>query len=83
MNQWQSPRKADLTYLRILRLAARTMESDVAWALEQLMTTGEPWDDTDVESLLEPEPIEIPALTCGEVELEQYDRLLTGVAYGA
>jgi len=83
LNQWRSPRKADLAYLRILRLAARTMESDVAWALEQLVTTGEPWDDTDVERLLEPEPIEIPALTCGEVELEQYDRLLTGVSYGA
>jgi hypothetical protein len=83
LNQWQSPRKADLAYLRILRLAARTMESDVAWALEQLVTTGEPWDDTDVERLLEPEPIEIPALMCGEVELEQYDRLLRGVAYGA
>jgi hypothetical protein len=83
LNQWQSPRKADLAYLRILRLAARTMESDVAWALEQLVTTGEPWDDTDVELLLEPEPIKIPALTCGKVELEQYDRLLTGVSYGA
>jgi hypothetical protein len=83
LNQWQSPRKADLAYLRILRLAARTTESDVAWALEQLVSTGEPWDDTDVERLLEPEPIKIPVLTCGEVKLEQYDRLLTGVAYGA
>jgi hypothetical protein len=83
LNQWQSPRKADLAYLRILRLAARTMESDVAWALEQLLATPGTWDDTDVERLLQPEPIEIPTLTCGEVELEQYDRLLTGVAYGA
>jgi hypothetical protein len=83
LNQWQSPRKADLAYLRILRLAARTMESDVAWALKQLLATTGMWDDTDVEHLLQPEPIEIPALTCGEVELEQYDRLLTGVAYGA
>jgi hypothetical protein len=83
LNQWQSPRKADLAYLRILRLAARTMESDVVWALEKLLATGEPWDDTDIERLLEPEPIEIPTLTCGEVELEAYDRLLTGVPYGA
>jgi hypothetical protein len=83
LNQWQSPRKADLTYLRILMLAARTMESDVAWALEQLLDTPERWDDTDVERLLEPEPIEVPSLSCGEVELEQYDRLLTGVSHGA
>jgi hypothetical protein len=59
------------------------MESDVAWALEQLLATPGTWDDTDVERLLQPEPIEIPRLTCGEVELEQYDRLLTGVGYGA
>jgi len=83
LNQWQSPRKADLAYLRILRLAARTIESDVAWALEQLLATRGRWDDTDVERLLEPEPIEVPTLTCGEVELEAYDRLLTGVPYGA
>jgi hypothetical protein len=82
LNQWQSPRKADLTYLRILKLAARTMESDVAWALEQLLDTDGPWDETEVERLLEPEPIEIPALTCGEVELEQYDRLLRETCYG-
>ena len=83
LNQWQSPRKADLAYLRILMLAARTMESDVAWALEQLIATAGSWDDTDVARLLEPEPIEIPALTCGEVELEAYDRLLTGACYGS
>ena len=82
LNQWQSPRKADLTYLRILKLAARTLESDVAWALEQLLSTDRPWDETDVERILEPEPIEIPALTCGEVELEQYDRLLKETSYG-
>ena len=83
LNQWQSPRKADLAYLRILRLAARTMESDVAWALSQLLATAGRWDDTDVERLLEPEPMAVPSLTCGEVELAQYDRLLTEVGYGA
>jgi hypothetical protein len=83
LNQWQSPRKADLAYLRILMLAARTMESDVAWALEQLLGPTEPWNETDVERLLEPEPIEVPSLSCGEVELEQYDRLLMEASYGA
>lgn len=83
LNQWQPPRKADLAYLRILMLAARTMESDVARALDELLVAAGRWDETDVERLLEPEPIEVPALTCGEVELEQYDRLLTGMCYGS
>ena len=83
MNQWRSPRKADLTYLRILRLAARTMESEVAAALELLLATPDPWDETDVERLLQPEPIPVPQLTCGEVELQQYDQLLSEVHHAA
>jgi hypothetical protein len=83
LNQWRSPRKADLTYLRILRLAARTMESEVAAALELLLATPDPWDETDVERLLQPEPIPVPQLTCGEVELQQYDQLLSEVHHAA
>jgi hypothetical protein len=79
LNRWRSPRKADLTYLRILRLAARTMESEVAAALELLLTTPGPWDETDVERLLQPEPISVPQLTCSEVNLQQYDQLLSEV----
>jgi hypothetical protein len=83
LNQWQSPRKADLAYLRILRLAARTLESDVASALELLLATPGPWDATDVERLLEPELIPVPQLECGQVHLQQYDRLLSEVHRGA
>jgi len=83
LNQWQSPRKADLTYLRILRLAARKMESEVATALEQLLTTPERWDETAVEHILQPEPIDVPQLVCGKVHLQQYDRLLSEVRDGA
>jgi len=83
LNQWQSPRKADLTYLRILRLAARKMESEVATALEQLLTTPERWDETAVEHILQPEPIDVPQLVCGKVPLQQYDRLLSEVRDGA
>jgi len=79
LNQWQSPRKADLTYLRILRLAARKMESEVATALKQLLTTTERWDETAVEHILQPEPIDVPQLACGKVHLQQYDRLLSEV----
>ena len=82
LNQWQSPRKADIVYLRILRLAARKMESEVAAALEQLLATSEPWDETDVEHILQPDPIHVPQLTCGQVHLRQYDQLLSEVCHG-
>jgi len=83
LKQWQSPRKADLTYLRILRLAARTMESEVAAVLELLLAASGSWDETDVERLLQPEPIPIPQLTCGQVQLQQYDQLLTEVGHAS
>ena len=83
LNRWQSPRKADLAYLRILRLAARTMEAEVAAALELLLASTGRWDETDVERLLEPEPISVPQLACGEVHLQQYDQLLSVTHHGA
>ena len=83
LNQWQSPRKADIAYLRILRLAARKMESEVAAALERLLTTTGRWDETDVEDMLQPEPIHVPHLTCGQVHLHQYDQLLLEACHGA
>ena len=83
LNRWQSPRKADLTYLRILRLAARTMESEVAAALELLLSTPGPWNESDVERLLQPEPISVPQLACGQVHLQQYDQLLSEVYHAA
>jgi hypothetical protein len=82
LNLWQSPRKADLTYLRILHLAARKMESEVAAALDTLLATTESWDETDVERILQPDPIHVPQLTCGQVHLQQYDQLLSEVSRG-
>ncbi len=83
LNRWQSPRKADLTYLRILHLAARKMESEVVTALDKLLATTESWDETDVERLLQPEPIHVPQLACAQVHLQQYDQLLSEVSRGA
>jgi len=83
LDQWYAPRRADLIYLRVLKLSARTMESEVTAALTQLLAAGERWDDTDVERLLQPEPISVPQVTCGQVQLQQYDRLLTEVYRGA
>ena len=79
LNRWQSPRRADLTYLRILRLAARTMETEVSAALEALLAAPGTWDETDVERLVQPEAIPVPQLLCGEVQLQQYDQLLSEV----
>jgi hypothetical protein len=83
LNQWQSPRKADIAYLRILRLAARKMESEVAAALERLLATADRWDETDVKQMLQPDPIRVPQLTCGQVHLRQYDQLLSEACHGA
>ena len=83
LNRRKSPRKADLVYLRILRLAARKMESEVAAALDKLLAATESWDETDVEHILQPDPIQVPQLACGKVHLRQYDQLLSEVSRGA
>jgi hypothetical protein len=81
LNQWYTSRKADLTYLRILHLAARTFESDVADALACLLTTEEPWNESDVKRLLELESTLVPEVARGEVSLHIYDQLLTEAYY--
>ena len=83
LKRWLPPRKADLTYLRILRLAARTLESDVASALEQLLASPGRWNETDVEQLIQPEPISVPQLVSGDVDLQCYDQLLSEVHHVA
>jgi hypothetical protein len=79
LDQWYTPRKADLAYLRILHLAARNLESDVAAALESLLTAEEPWTERDVEQLLDLERPAVPQVARGEVTLNVYDRLLQEV----
>jgi hypothetical protein len=82
LEQWYSPRKADLVYLRVLRLAARHSESEVATALSLLLAQTTRWDDLDVEQLLQPRVIaEIPVVAPPVINLNQYDRLLQEVSY--
>jgi hypothetical protein len=76
LNKWHPPRRADLIYLRVLKLAAGTFEGDVAAALELLVTRGQRWDEIDVKQLQEPEIVAVPRLSRGAVELKQYDQLL-------
>lgn len=80
LQEWYAPRRADLTYLRVLQLAAKQLECDVAIALEMLVEAGKKWDETDVASLLSVETAAPPMMTPPTVELSDYDRLLVGAA---
>lgn len=82
LEQWYPPRKADLIYLRVLRLAARHQESEVAVALSLLLANTTRWDDLDVEQLLQPQMIaETPVVALPVINLNQYDGLLQEVSY--
>lgn len=81
LEQWHSPRRADILYLQILHLAARTLEEDVARALASLVQRGQPWQMADLTQLLEPDPVQVPLIESGTVELGIYDQLLSGVVH--
>jgi len=78
LNRWYSPRKADLIYLRILRLAARTLESEVEAGLSRLLEGQVQWDETDLERRrpTEAQTLAVPELARSLVNLAQYDALL-------
>ena len=77
LKEWRGER-ADVEYVRILHLAATTMEATVDSALSLLLETGDPFDYALVRDLAEPKPPEAPALTlAGRPDLKVYDRLLT------
>ena len=68
-------------YVRILHLAATTMECEVEMALRRLLESRVRFDYAVVRQLAAPASPEIPSveLSC-EVDLGVYDRLLTGGA---
>jgi len=70
-------RKADIEYLRILHLAASTMESDVELALGRLLDRGGVKSAEQVKDLGSPAKLEVPTLAVPEVDLRAYDQLLT------
>jgi hypothetical protein len=82
LEQWYSPRKADLTYLRVLRLAARHSESEVVAALSLLLVNTTRWNELDVEQLVHPPMMaKTPIVAPPVINLSQYDRLLQEVSY--
>jgi len=77
LNQHLSPRRADIAYLRILKLAARGLESDVAATLGALLSSKKDWDDQTVAEQVQPQLPVPPGLMQHSVNLSEYDRLLT------
>ena len=77
LKEWRGER-ADVEYVRIVHLAATTMEATVDSALSLLLEAGQPFDYAQVRDLAEPKVPEAPLLTLsGQPDLKIYDRLLT------
>ena len=81
LDQRLPPRKADMIYLRILKLAAQGLETDVAEALKQLLASGNVWDDSTVIKRVQPPQNAVPELMEQEVNLSVYDQLLSQEVY--
>lgn len=73
-------RTAEVEYVRILHLAASTMETDVEQALERLLQAGMVPTAEAVRGLVAPERPDVPALAAAAVDLAAYDDLLASVA---
>ena len=74
-------RRSDLAYLRVLQLAAQTMECEVEVALELLLTEGESPTWEQARDMIAPPVTEVPALEKLVPNLEEFDSLLP--AYSA
>ncbi len=71
-------RRADIEYLRILHLAASTMESEVESALDLIEEQGElPRADAVKDLVVTATPRAIPEMAAPEVDLRAYDALLS------
>jgi len=79
LSRWHGGR-ADVEYVRILHLAASTLEARVERALSQLLLTGQSFDYAAVQELAAPTPPQIPQLqSLSAPDLKVYDALLQGV----
>ena len=79
LSRWRGER-ADVEYVRVLHLAATTMETVVERVLAQLLEAGEPFDYVVVRDLAAPSRPPTPELTAlSPPDLGVYDALLQGV----
>jgi len=76
LQQRLSPRRADLAYLRVLKLAAVGSESEVTAVLTELLAAPGGWDDTTVAARLPAASAGVPVLQPSVVNLAEYDQLL-------
>ena len=77
LSKMYEERRASLEYLRILHLAASTLESEVEAAIELIMETGAIKSMEQVKSLMETgKRIEPPDMASFKVDLSCYDALL-------
>jgi hypothetical protein len=70
--------RADVEYVRILHLAASTMQAPVEHVLEQLLRCGERPDFATVRAMAAPDKPAIPHVHIPPPDLAVYDRLLAG-----
>ena len=70
--------RADVEYVRILHLAASTMEADVERALSTLLERRERFDFAAVKAIAQPGRPQVPELTIGAPDFAAYDRLIVG-----
>ncbi len=77
LRQWRGER-ADVEYLRILHLAAGTLESRVEQALVALLAGGKPFDYAAVKAEAQPEERAVPRIAIPAPDLTSYDRFLGG-----
>lgn len=73
-------RRAELEYLRVLHLAAATLEHEVESTLERLLGQGQLPTFAEVQALSSERKPEVPALTPLTVDLTCYDELLVAEA---
>ena len=79
VRRWRGER-ADVEYVRILHLAASTLESEVEDALRLLLEAGDRFDYAAVKALAKPEEVTVPVIHIPEPDLSIYDaRYLGGV----
>jgi hypothetical protein len=70
--------RADVEYVRILHLAASTIEAQVERALEQLIERGTAFDYAAVKAIAKPEQTTVPDVKIPRPDLAVYDLLLGG-----
>ena len=68
--------RADIEYVRILYLAADTLQGPVERALAELLGSGEPFDYAAVKAMAKPEPVAVPTVRIPAPDLGRYDALL-------